>query len=82
MSHVKLHPRPGVKTLHIDDDVHELAADGTFTVPAHQVEAALSVGASHALIDAPVVTFDRLADLEARLASLELDVAAVRKAKK
>lgn len=82
MSHVKLHARPGVTTLHIGDDEHKVAADGTFTVRAHQVEDAISLGASHTPIDAPVATFDRLADLEARMASLELTIADLRGKKK
>jgi hypothetical protein len=81
MSHVRLHAKPGVTQMHIDDDVHHVAKDGTFTVPAHQVDAALSIGASHTPVGTPIAAHDRLADLEARVAMLELNAAGTGKRK-
>ena len=77
-THTKLHVKPGTTALHIDDETHTVAADGTVNVPAHHVETALSLGASHTPHAAPAPTVDRMADLEARVASLELTVADLR----
>lgn len=69
---VKLHAKPGLHTLHIGDDVHTVAADGTVVVPAEHVDAALSHGCAHEPFAAPARTHDRLADLEARISGLEV----------
>ncbi len=76
MVKVKLHARPGLHSLHIGDDVHEVAADGTVTVPAAHVDQALSHGCAREPFDAPAKAHDRLGDLEARVAELEAKWAA------
>jgi hypothetical protein len=72
-SKVKLHARPGLAALHIDDAVHAVAPDGTVEVPPEHVEAALTVGCSRAPTVVAAPHADRMADLEARVAVLEAE---------
>jgi hypothetical protein len=68
--------------MHIGDDIHGVDADGRVEVLAHQVETALSLGASHA----PIVSAGGEADVNvrnsARLDALEAQVAELLKKKR
>jgi hypothetical protein len=79
---VRLHARPGLARLHIDEHEHEVGPDGTVVVPHHQMEAALSLGCSRTPIAPAGTGDDPLAALEARVAALEAEVAVLKGGKK
>ncbi len=82
-THTKLHARPGLHSLHIGDDVHAVAADGTVQVPNVHVELALGLGCSRTPVAPEIEAANaanildlRIQDLEERLAIVEASVAA------